>query len=274
MEVFLHLLKTTTEEPAPFGVVHLVTLGIVALLAIFLCVFFRNSDQKVYKRILLSIWGIMIAMDILRIIHLCCNITPENEISTTFSWSFLPFQLCDAPFYLLPMIAFLKEGKLRDALSAYIYTYVLLGGLVTLIVVSSITSRYVFTNVQTLLHHGLQVVSCIFIAVHERKRINMRCFATGILVFLCAVIFVTGYNILTHAIQPEDHVNMYFISPYEKKVSPVFNDAWMKITGIWQILFYVVGITAFSFILFMIIYGLIRLTARRGERKSPNENRA
>ena len=274
MNDFLHFIRATMVEPEAFGTVHLIAIAAVVLLVTLLCIFFRDSNPKIYARILLIIWAVMLVMDILRQVFLAYSFDEEGNIVWKYAWGAAPLQLCDAPLYLLPAIALLKEGKLKDALSAFMYSYVLLGGLVTLIAISSIASTYVFLTFQTLLHHGLQIVACIFIAVHERKRVSPRKFLSGALVFLCAVVAVTAFNLVMHELHPEQAVNMYFISPYQKKVSPVFNDAWMKITGIWQILFYVGGVSAFAFILFMILYGIFRLSKRLGERKSPNTVRA
>ena len=270
MSTLLRTLKATMDTPKPFGAVHLIALGAAALLIAVLCLLFRNADNKVYRRVLLVIWGVMIVMDVLRMLHMSYAITEEGDIVWGFSWSILPLQLCDAPLYLLPAIALLKEGKIRDALSAFMYSYVLLGGLVTYIGVNSIVNASVFLTVQTLLHHGLQIVSCTFIAVHERGRMRLKLFLWGAMVFILSVIAVTIYNVTAHALHPEQGVNMYFISPYQKKVSPIFNDAWMQITGIWQILFYAGGVSAFAFILFILLYGAFYLIRRQEKRKSPN----
>lgn len=274
MDAILRALKATMDTPKTFGGVHFVAMGAAIFLFVIITLFFRNCEQKTYRNILLTIWSVMFAMDVLRMIYMCYSVTPEGEITWSFYWTILPFQLCDAPLYLLPVIACLKDGKLRDALSAFTYSYVLLGGLVTFINISSIATAYVFLNVQTLLHHGLQIVSAAYIAVYNRRNIRIQHFLYGAAVFIACVIFVTGYNVLLNAIHPEQRVNMYFISPYQKKVSPIFNDAWMKITGIWQILFYVGGVTAFAFILFMMLYGLFYLLRRIEERKSPSVVRA
>ena len=274
MSTLLRALKATIDTPKPFGAVHLIALGAAILLIALLCLFFRNADDKVYRRVLLVIWGVMIVMDVLRMLHMSYAITEEGDIVWGFSWSILPLQLCDAPLYLLPAIAILKEGKTRDALSAFMYSYVLLGGLVTFINISSIVNTSIFLTAQTVLHHGLQIVSCAFIAVHERKRMTVKQFLWGALVFVLSVIAVTAYNVILHAVHPEQGVNMYFISPYEKKVSPIFNDAWMQITGIWQILFYAGGVSAFAFILFILLYGVFYLIRRQEKRKSPNAVRA
>ena len=99
---------------------------------------------------------------------------------------------------------------------------------------------------------------------------RLKLFLWGAMVFILSVIAVTIYNVTAHALHPEQGVNMYFISPYQKKVSPIFNDAWMQITGIWQILFYAGGVSAFAFILFILLYGAFYLIRRQEKRKSPN----
>ena len=162
MDNLLRALRATMDIPKPFGVIHIITLVGVMVLTALLCIFCRNANKKTFRAILLSIWGVMIVIEILRNIYNAYSITESGEIVWGYGVEILPLQLCDAPLYLLPVIALLKDGKLRDALCAFTYTYVLLGGIVTLIVVSSIATERVFLNVQTLIHHSLQIVSSIY----------------------------------------------------------------------------------------------------------------
>ena len=259
MERFLHSLQKTMAEPKPFGTFHLIAIAAVLFLTVILCLFFRNAKNGTYRALLLLIWVIMVLFEVVKQLYISSHFTSEGKIEWRYAWGAFPFQLCDAPFYVLPLIALLKKGKLREAVSTFYHTFVLLGGLLTYLTPTSITTTNVFLNIQTFLHHGLQIVSCIYVAVYNRRNIKISRFLLSIPVFLVAVSIATGLNIGLHRIAPHDTINLYFISPYFKKTSPLFNNKWQKVKGVWQILFYVGGMTVLAFVAFMIFYAAFRL---------------
>lgn len=268
MEKLIRLLQTHMEEPKPFGAFHLTALAIVVVLTVLLCVFFRNADATTYRNILISIWAIMFVMEGVRQLILSCTFTPEGKAVWAYQWHAFPLQLCDSPLYILLPIALLKDGKLRTALSSYAFTYVLLGGMATYIAPDSISTTVVYLNVQTLAHHGFQIISCIFIGVYNRKSICFRRFLDAFIVFIIAVCIATVFNVVMHHIIPDQVINMFYISPYFLKTAPlIFNAAWSKMSGIGRLFFYIGGMTGIAFIIFMVFYLFARLI-RRKQRKA------
>ena len=269
MEKLIRLLQTHMEEPKPFGAFHLTALAIVVLLTVVLCILFRNADATTYRNILITIWAIMFVMEGVRQVVLSCTFTPEGKATWHYQWFAFPLQLCDSPLYILLPIALLKDGKLRTALSAYAYTYVLLGGLATYISPDSISTTVVYLNVQTLAHHGFQIVSCIYIGVYNRKNIVLRRFLDAFIVFIIAVCIATLFNIVMHHIVPDQVINMFYISPYFFKTAPlIFNAAWSKLGPIGRLFFYIGGMTGIAFIIFMVFYLIARALKKNGRKAS------
>lgn len=258
MEKLIRLLQTHMEEPKPFGAFHLTALALVLLVTVLLCLFFRNAGPTTFRNVLITIWAIMFVMEGVRQIILSCNFTPEGTV-WKYRWDAFPLQLCDSPLYILLPIALLKDGRIRDALIGYAFTYVLLGGIATYIAPSSIATHVVYLNVQTLAHHGLQIASCIYIGVYNRKKIGFKIFGMGILVFLIAVSIATVFNVVMHHFVPDQVINMFFISPYYAKTSPFFDSAWQAMGGIGRLFFYIGGLTGFAFIIFMVFYVCSRI---------------
>ena len=268
MEKFIRLLQTHMEEPKPFGAFHLTAVAVVLILTIVLCVFFRNADATTYRNILISIWAVMFVMEGVRQLTLSCTFTPEGKAVWAYQWHAFPLQLCDSPLYILLPIALLKNGKLRTMLSSYAFTYVLLGGLATYIAPDSISTTVVYLNVQTLAHHGLQIASCIYIGVYNRKNIKLRRFLDAFIVFIIAVCIATIFNVVMHKIIPDQVINMFYISPYFLKTAPlIFNAAWSKLGGIGRLFFYIGGMTGIAFIIFMVFY-LFALFFKRRQAKA------
>ena len=268
MEKLIRLLQTHMEEPKAFGAFHMTALAIVVLITILLCVFFRNADLATFKRILIIIWAIMFLMEGIRQIILSCTFTPEGTV-WKYKWESFPLQLCDSPLYILLPIALLKEGRVRDALIGYAFTYVLLGGIATYIAPSSIATTVVYLNVQTLAHHGFQIASCIYIGVYNRKKIGFKIFGMGILVFLIGVSIATAFNVIMHHVIPDQVINMFYISPYFLKEAPlIFNAAWSKMSGIGRLFFYIGGMSGIAFIIFMVFYACSRILKYRQAKRA------
>ena len=269
MEKLIRLLQTHMEEPKPFGAFHLTALAIVVVLTIVLCVLFRNASPTTFRNILITIWAVMFVMEGVRQLILSCTFTPEGQAVWHYQWYAFPLQLCDSPLYILLPIALLKDGKLRTALCSYAFTYVLLGGLATYIAPDSISTTVIYLNVQTLAHHGLQIVSCIYIGVYNRKRISFRRFLDAFIVFIIAVGIATLFNVVMHKIIPDQVINMFYISPYFLKEAPlVFNAAWSKMSGIGRLFFYIGGMTGIAFIIFMVFYTCSRILKHRQAKRA------
>ena len=265
MDKLLRILQSTMETPKAFGTLHIVSLAVVAVLTIVLCVFFRNADRKTYRRILLILWAVMITMEAIKQLNECYYVDDDGSIVWRYYWASFPFQLCSLPLFVLPLIAVMKEGKVRDALSAFSYTFLLLGGVTVMAVPSTVFYIYSFLNVQTMVHHGLQIVSCIYIAVHERKRIRLRAFGGAVIVFLIAVAMATAFNVGLHALYPEPKINMFYISPYFKRTMPIFDEQWSRLHWAPMILLYSAGLSAISFVIFMLFY-VLTLPSRKSRR--------
>lgn len=250
MKKILLFLKTTMAVPQPLGPFHLIAVFLMILITFCVCFFFGNADEKTFRVILVVIWAIMFTMEGIKQLEESYTISADGDFLWRYNWGTFPLQLCDSPLYLLLPIAFMKDGKLREALSAFMYTYILLGGISTFILISTTFGTNVYCNVQTLAHHGLQVVSCTFIAVHNRRRISREAFGGALSVFLCAVGIATLFNVVVHYFVPDQVVNMFFISPFFKKTMPILNDAWSKLHWLPTIALYVVGVSVLAFAVF------------------------
>ena len=259
MREFMIFLQKRMETPKQFGTLHLVAIALLVVINFCECFFFRNSSERKYRGILVIIWVLMFVTEVLAEIVLSLTITEGEVFVWKYRCSFIPLQLCDAPLYLLLPIAFLKDGKLRDALSSYMCSYVLVGGLSVFIFSSTILGSNVFLNFRTLLHHGLQVAVGIFIGVRNRKRLSLRTFLSTGLVFLFAVACVTLFNVVGHALFPDEYINMFYISPYYRRTVPFWNDAWQSMHPVEVILFYIVVMSALAFAFYFVYRLFVRL---------------
>ncbi len=256
MKRIIQFLKTTMDIPQPFGAFHLVFCALTITITACLCIFLRDSSDKVYTRTLVIIWAIMFIMEGIKQLEESATIGTNGNIIWAYQWTTFPLQLCDTPLYLLLPVAFLKDGKFRTALSTYMSTYILLGGLATYALSSTSFNTTAYVNVQTMVHHGLQIASCALIGVHNRRNIKLKNFALALPVFVISVGIATGFNVGMHKLFPDVYINMFFISPYFKKTMPIFSDAWQIMSTADMLFLYIVALTAIALAIYL-IYGLI-----------------
>ena len=264
MKKFMAFLRLEMAQPPAFGTFHLVAFALTFVATFALCFFCRDVDDKGYRRILFVIWIVMVVMEALKQFSKCYVITEDGNVVWGYDWTTFPFQLCDGPLYLLLPIALLPDGKMRNALSLYSAVYIVLGGLSTYILISTTFGTVAYWNVQTLAHHGLQIVSGVFIAVHNRKVwCDWKGFSSAVAVFLPAVGIATLLNVVLHLLIPGQEINMFFISPFFKKTMPIWNTAWHSLHWSINILIYVVGVTVIAFGAYMLYLLLFRLAKCR-----------
>ena len=270
MKKFMAFLKLEMAQPPAWGTFHLVAFALTIIATVTLCIFCRDVDDTTYRRILFVIWIVMVLMEAVKQFSKSYTITPDGNVVWGYDWTTFPFQLCDGPLYLLLPIALLPDGKLRNALSLYSATFIVLGGLSTYILISTTFGNVIYWNVQTLAHHGLQVVSGVFIGVHNRKLwTSWKNFSSAEIVFLPAVLIATSLNIGLHYLVPDQEINMFFISPFFKKTMPIWNNAWHSLHWTINILIYVVGVTVIAFGVYM-VYQLFYRLARKQEPQAQN----
>ena len=115
----IKLLKTVMPVPTQYGWFHLLWIAITVSATIFICVRYRNSDDKVFRRIALIGWIIMLIIESYKQIAYTFS-WDGTSITLDYQWWAFPFQLCSMPIYVLPFVIFMKEGKVKDACISFI----------------------------------------------------------------------------------------------------------------------------------------------------------
>ena len=254
------------ERPPSYGTFHIVSIIAMILITAFLCIFCRKASDKKFRTILLVFWILLILLEIYK--EVTSSISSEgNTAIWHYCWAFFPFQFCDAPFYLLPMIIFLKDGKLRDAAMIFLATYTLFAGAFVMAMPGDVFVTSALLNVQTMFHHGTQVALGAYIFIHERKRLPIRSFLYAILLFVGMVATAQILNAIVHHFLPEEYFDLYYISPYFHREYPWVGALGEKLHWTLITLIYLGGMTAFAFVIFIMEKGLQKLIDKNGENK-------
>ena len=134
-----------------------------------------------------------------------------------------------------------------------------------MLVPATVFTEFALVNVQTMVHHGSQIVLGIFILVHERKRLNLKFFIPALYVF--GVVFATAMsmNFIMRAITTETF-NMLYVSPYYPCVLPLLDIVYANTPYVVFLLIYVIGFVLVAFLVYLIQYGFIKLGMRERKR--------
>ena len=263
MSVFnkiIEFLAFTWNEPKPFGIYHIICVLIEAVLIFYVVKYCRRVSDRGYRMLVLSLWGVMVVFEIYK--QIVYSYTSGE--GWDYSWYSFPFQLCSTPLYLLPLIAFLKDGNVRDACMAFIATYSLFGGLTVFAYPDTVFVETLGVNLQTMVHHGIQILLGVYTAVIMHKRIDRRFYlgATAVFALCLAVALILNLSVYEYliAIGSTDSFNMFFISPYFNCDLPVFSN--LIYPNVPYALFLAIYVFGFAFVAF-IIYAAERALAKK-----------
>ncbi|MBQ2719358.1 MAG: YwaF family protein [Clostridia bacterium] len=266
-ERFVFLLQGKIATPVPYGWYHLVCLALTVGLTVLLCLRCRDAGERTVDRLLFVAWLLMVVAEVYKQIVFSMDVT-DGVATWSYSWYSFPYQFCSTPIYVLPF-AILGRGRVREAALAFMMSFSLFGGLAVMVYPGDVYVPTLGVDVQTMLHHGLQVVLGIYLAVYLRHRLGLRHFAKALPVFAVAVALalllnVTVYHALAASGGEVPTFNMFFISPYFDCTLPLVGAISAALPYPVFLLVYLVGFSLAAFIVYGAVWGLYRLTQRRG----------
>ena len=230
MNVFektVYFLSAEMNEPSFYGPFHIAFILLTIALTTLLVVKFKDADERTFKIIVLLFWAAILILEVYKQI-----VTSFDYIDGTaywrYRWHAFPFQLCSMPLYVLPIILVLKDSRLRDAFISFSSYYLLVAGIAVMIYPGNVFGVTVGTNIQTMFHHGTQVVLGIYFAVRHRRRIDFDFWLLGVKVMTVLCAMVIALNVVAHKMLLSNGIsadfNMFFLSPYHRVELPILSD--------------------------------------------------
>jgi hypothetical protein len=268
LEGLINIINIEMSEPAAFGGFHLFCILAVALVSIYLT---RMADcsERNFRRVTGAMFLVMFALELVKQTLFSMSVE-EGRVIYQYNWSDFPFQLCSTPLYVLPLLAFLPDGWLRDSAAAYTMTFAFIGGLTTYIVPSSIFTTSVFRNIQTVIHHGIQIASGVYTASHYRRRVSRRLFLLGTTLFsafylVANLLNTAGYKLFVALgfFEEGEKFNMFYVSPRADQSTPVFDSLFNLIPPVAFIVLYFVVLTLISAGIMYAVRKLTELSQRK-----------
>lgn len=257
MEELLHFLQMEMEEPKVISWFHLIALIPIIIASILVPYFLRNTSEKVYKRVLLISWIVLIILGIFK--QLIKAFHYGSPSYWEYSYKDFPFSLCSMIYYFIPIILFINKDKhprIVDTAIGYLCFISLFAGIAVCIYTEMATSRLIYINIQTFIHHGSQVVLGIFIYVYNRKTISIKTLYRSLIAFLITVVIAIIINI---SFYPR-YINMFFINPMfitnlplgniiqEKAGYPVYLLCYLFVMSLLTFLTYLVETTIYRYL--------------------------
>ncbi len=235
MEKLYDFLYYETENaPETFGAFHLVSLVILIICIAAVILFYKDSSDKSFRKIMLGIWIILVVGEIYREICFSLDFNDGKPI-WDYAWYQFPFQLCSSPLYALPFVIFLPDGKLRDGFAAFLATLSLFGGLAVMAYPGNVLIDVLGISIQSMVHHGLQVLLAFFIVKRFKDKYSISFIKYGIYVFLgfisVAMILNVSVYLIFSALGIDDTFNMFYISPFFEGSLPILSDIQEATSG-------------------------------------------
>ena len=256
-EKIIHALQGTMETPTNYSLFHLVSVAIIVVSTIAVCLLLKNSKQKTFRIFVFVCWALIFLLEVYKQLVFSFSLT-DNKPVWDFQWYAFPFQLCSVQLYLLPFVVFLKDGKVRNAIMAFLTFFSFFGGLVVFIYPNDVFISMIGINIQTMVHHGLQVLLGIFFAVYNRKKLGFKYYLSGLIVFATCIAVAMSLNFIVPTFTNETF-NMFYISPKFDCTLPVLSAIYPKVPYIVFLLLYVAGYSFIGLVIFLVFFAIAKL---------------
>lgn len=262
----LELLDMKMEPPALYGWFHLLSLGIIVLLSVYLGVFRKRDDPAKIRRTVLLTAVIVIAFEIYKQINYSFSYT--DGITFDYQWYAFPFQFCSTPMYIGLLAGLTKKGRIHKAACAYLATYAVFAGVCVMLYPATVFVETTGINIQTVVCHGSMIWIGVYLLSTGYVKAEHKTVLRAIPVFAaCVALAVIGNELAyrTGLLQTEDF-NMFFISPYCEPHLPVYSLVQGVVPFPWCLILYILGFSLAAYIMLLIAIA-VKTTVQKRQKK-------
>ena len=262
----LNFLQGEMTTPTSYGWFHLLALLLVVLATVFFLKKWGNCDEKTFRRIMLFWWITVVLFEVYK--QFVFSFTYADGVLTyDYQWYAFPYQFCSTPLYVVPFVAFLPEGKVRDACTFFLGLFSLFAGVAVMLYPGDVFIEMIGINIQTMVHHGSQVVFGIFSAhrILTQKKYDWKHYLGAVAVFSVMVGIALLLNIVMHHALLrwgiDETFNMFYISPYHDCTLPLLSLIYPHVHPVVFIILYIIGFAIVAGIIYWAVYGVEKLVA-------------
>ena len=244
------------NEPNVGSFFHILFLLLTIATSVLLIHFYRNCSEKTMKRIVFITWFTVLIFEIGKQFL----ISYQGGV-WRYNWSQFPFQFCETPLYVTPILLINKNKKFQNILITYLATFAFFAGLVIMINPVTVFTSSIFFNIRTMVQHGSQVVLGLFLFSWNRKNASLKNFLYSSIIFLTVVLVAISIN-STVGYVVNDEVNMFYLSSRYNSVIWFVKDIQPYVPWIIFVLSYVVGFSACALATYYVEVGVYKLATR------------
>ncbi|MGE4342369.1 MAG: hypothetical protein AB7E23_04665, partial [Bacilli bacterium] len=237
---------------------------IVTIVTYIVATQYKNATEKQLRTILLLVGITTLSFEAYKQLVFSYSFDATTNLSSwSYQWYAFPFHFCSIPMYIAPIAAFLRPGKVRQAILNFLGTFGLFGGLAVMIYAQPVFITTIGINIQTMVHHGAQVLLGIFLITSGRVEMNLKAMKGATIVFIIPVLMAVAMNIIFYAINATNlgEFNMFWISPYFPTDLPILSTIKPQVPYPIFVLIYLVG---FTFIATLVLSLAIALRKLKG----------
>ena len=271
-EKLIVFLKATGEKPAVFSLYHFMWIAIGIIATTLICIFFKDCKEKTVRRIALISWIITVVFELYKEITYLGYGLVDGKPVWDYDWYGFPFQFCSSTIYLLPFVAFMKDCKAREMIITFLGTFSVFGGLCNYVYPEQVFITSIGMNIQTMVHHGVQIVVGIFFLVHRRKTLSLKRFLESTAVFGVMILIATLLNEVFYYAFIRDlgeTFNMFYISRHFECSLPILSMVYPKVPYLVFFLIYTLGFILVAMLIYYIVVGIYKLVKKFIGEKSP-----
>lgn len=249
MEEFLHFLQAEMEVPGVFSWFHFLMLLPIIGGTFAISFFFKDAKEKTYKRILFIFWIVLINLELFK------QILKAFHYGEPSYWEYsvrdFPFSICSMIYYFTPIILFVdkeKHPKLVDAANGYLCLISLFMGMMVCLYTDMVMTRMIYINVQSLIHHGAQVIIGVYVFVWNRKNITIKTTYRSLIAFLITAVIAIIINVSFYP----HFINMFFITPMYITNLPVGNIIQEKAGYPVYLILFLIAVAAVTYLTYFV----------------------
>ncbi len=264
MDFFVSLYKFAATEmaiPTNYDIFHLAWVGVVVAVAFLLVCGFKNLSERGVRKLACGLWITIVVLEIIKQFVFGFSVV-DGALVLDYGWYGFPFQFCSSPLYILPIVAFARDGKIRDAAITFLATFSLFAGICVFVFPGDVFTYFTFINHQTMIHHGVQIFFGIYLAFRYREKMKFKYLVWATAIFSALAITALGMDVgmyyLFQNLGINDIFNMFFISPYYDCTLPLLSMVYSAVPYPVFLCVYIFGFMLCAGLVMLIMKGVVK----------------
>lgn len=256
-ERILEFFDVKMQRPEAWGWFHLLFWGLTVGAAVLLCVLHKKDKPDRVRKVILTVAITVTLLEIYKQINF--SFSYGGGISFDYQWYAFPFQFCSTPMYVGLLAGIVKKGRFHDALCAYLATYAMFAGLITMLIPNDIYIDTVGINIQTSVCHGSMITVAIYLLYTGYVKLEHKTILKAMSVFACTMGIAMVMNEIAYHCGLDETFNMFYISPHQEPFLLVYSDIQKIVPFPFCTLIYFFAFSLAAYLVLLIAIGISKL---------------